>query len=152
MLAHLLDEDQPFTVLCREHRWKRTVQRRAVFRYLCGNREHPTVEMVWRRVRETVPDMSLDSVYRILDDFAGVGVIRRLEGAKVIRYDADTSPHEHFVCGRCGWMYDFACLEPDAVAGLCRDFGRVESVELTVRGVCRECMESEAAGKRPSGA
>lgn len=136
------DDDAPFTALCRQHGWKRTIQRRAVFSYLCGNREHPSVETVWRRVRDIVPDVSLDSIYRILDDFAGVGAIRRLEGAKIIRYDADTRPHEHFICDRCGRMHDFACLEPDAVAALCRDFGRVESVELTVHGVCGECLDA----------
>ncbi len=97
---HAAGDDASFTALCKKHCWKRTAQRRAVFTYLCGNREHPTVDTVWRRVRTTVPDVSLDSVYRILDDFAGAGVIRRLEGAKVIRYDADTRPHEHFVCSR----------------------------------------------------
>lgn len=136
-------DDAPFAALCREHNWKRTSQRRAVFSCLCGNREHPSVEAVWRRVRATLPDVSLDSVYRILDDFAGVGVIRRLEGARVIRYDADTRPHGHFVCGRCGRMEDFACPEPGAAAALCRDFGRVESVELTVHGVCGHCLAAE---------
>lgn len=142
LLNYSADDDAPFAAMCQRHKWKRTVQRRAVFKCLCGNREHPTVETVWRRVREMVPDVSLDSVYRILDDFAGVGVIRRLEGVKVIRYDADTSPHEHFVCERCGRMHDFACLEPESVAEMCQDFGRVESVELTVHGICRDCLVS----------
>ncbi|MCD8140558.1 MAG: transcriptional repressor [Planctomycetaceae bacterium] len=134
------DNDRPFTDICRQHNWKRTVQRRAVFTYLCGNHDHPTVETVWRRVRDTLPDVSLDSVYRILDDFSSVGLIRRLEGAKVIRYDADTRPHEHFVCDRCGRMHDFACIEPEEVVAKCRDFGRVDSVELTVHGLCRDCL------------
>ncbi len=133
-------DDAAFSTLCRERGWKRTAQRRAVFTYLCGNREHPTVEAVWRGVQTALPDVSLDSVYRILDDFSGCGLIRRLEGAKIIRYDADTGEHEHFVCSRCGKMHDFVCLDAGKAAGLCGEFGRVESVELTVRGVCRDCL------------
>lgn len=149
LLYHSIEnDDAPFAAMCKEHRWKRTVQRRAVFKYLCGNREHPTVEMVWQRVQESVPDVSLDSVYRILDDFAGVGVIHRLEGAKVIRYDADTRPHEHFVCNRCGTMFDFACVDAPMVAERCRDFGRVDAVEMNVWGVCHKCLAAENAAQQ----
>ncbi len=133
------DNDQLFQQICREHGWKRTAQRRAVFNCLCGNRAHPSVETVWRSVRETMPDVSLDSVYRILDDFHGAGLIRRLEGAKIIRYDADTGSHDHFVCQQCGTMYDFSFLEADRVSELCGAFGDVTAVELVVRGVCASC-------------
>ncbi len=141
MLLGLTKSDNAaFSAICRERNWKRTSQRRAVFNYLCGNREHPTVETVWRGVRTMLPDVSLDSVYRILDDFSNAGLVRRLEGAKVIRYDADTRAHEHFVCSQCGVMLDFACLDAEKVAGLCGSFGRVDSVELTVHGVCGSCL------------
>lgn len=136
-------DDGSFSAICRERNWKRTSQRRAVFNYLCGNREHPTVETVWRGVQTTLPDVSLDSVYRILDDFSDTGLVKRLDGAKVIRYDADTSAHEHFVCSECGMMFDFACLDAERVAGMCGEFGRVDSVELTVHGVCRRCLDGK---------
>ena len=137
----LQGDDDVFSALCRERNWKRTAQRRAVFQYLCGNREHPTVEAVWHGVRAALPNVSLDSVYRILDDFADTGLVRRLEGAKAVRYDADTAAHEHFLCSRCGKMYDFVSPGVDAAA-LCCAFGRVDSVELTVYGVCNECLSS----------
>lgn len=144
MLVDLIKgEDAPFSEICREQNWKRTSQRRAVFNCLCGNREHPTVEAIWRRVRETLPDVSLDSVYRILDDFSEAGLVRRLEGAKVIRYDADTTPHEHYVCTKCGCMFDFHFLDTPRVAEMCHEFGRVSSVELTVHGLCRLCGQKE---------
>jgi Fe2+ or Zn2+ uptake regulation protein len=133
-------DDAAFSALCRERGWKRTAQRRAVFTYLCGNREHPTVETVWRGVRALLPDVSLDSVYRILDDFSTGGLVKKLEGAKVIRYDADTSAHEHFICCECGRMFDFACLDAELVAGMCAGFGRVDSVELSVHGMCDKCL------------
>ncbi len=147
---HSPGDDESFAAICREQRWKRTIQRRAVFNYLCGNREHPSVESIWHGVRAAVPDVSLDSVYRILDDFSSAGLIRRLEGMKVIRYDPDTRPHEHFVCSRCGRMDDFTCLDPDWVSEHCHGFGQIDSVELTVRGVCRLCLEKDhsAGGKR----
>ncbi len=150
MLADIATEnDEAFSAMCRDRNWKRTVQRRAVFTFLCGNREHPTVESVWRGVREALPDVSLDSVYRILNEFADTGVIRRIDAVKIIRYDADTGPHEHFICSRCGRMHDFECPRPESAAERCREFGRVDSVELTVRGVCRLCLgKHDSAGSR----
>lgn len=140
LVDQIQGDDTPFTAVCRQQGWKRTVQRRAVWNCLCGNRDHPSVEMVWQKVKNSIPDVSLDSIYRILDDFAIAGIIRRLEGSKVIRYDADTTLHEHFICTSCSRIFDFAYVEQDRIGSLCRDFGTVESVELTVRGMCRMCV------------
>lgn len=144
LMSYIPGDDAAFTALCREHGWKRTSQRRAVFNFLCGNRGHPTVESVWRGVRANLPDVSLDSVYRILDDFADAGVIRRLAGAKVTRYDSDTTQHEHFVCRACGTMHDFSGINTEEIAAICSGFGSVESIELTVTGTCRDCQDKKS--------
>ncbi|MCC8107917.1 MAG: transcriptional repressor [Planctomycetes bacterium] len=150
MLVHeKRGDDARFADLCREHGWRRTAQRRAVFNLLCGDRSHPTVDAVWQDVKETLPEISLDSVYRILDDFSGVGLVRRLTANKVIRYDADTSPHEHFLCQRCQRLFDFSGLDPKPLDNACRRFGQVTAIEVTVHGICRDCLErgeAEAAG------
>lgn len=144
-------DDSAFSAMCREHGWKRTVQRRAVFGFLSGNREHPTVDAVWRGVRTPLPDISLDSVYRILNEFADAGVIRRIDAVKITRYDADTGPHAHFLCSQCGRMLDFTLRQPLPADECCREFGRVDSIEITVRGVCRLCLEKQdSAGSRMS--
>lgn len=133
-------DDASFNAICRENGWKRTAQRRAVFNCLCGNREHPSVESVWNMIRKHLPDVSLDSVYRILDDFASVGLLRRLDSDKVIRYDSDTGQHGHFVCTECSRMFDFNFGAGEQAAGLCGEFGCVTSVEVNVRGVCNGCQ------------
>ena len=133
------DSNALFNEICRLNGWKRTVQRREVFTYLNGNLEHPSVETVWKHVRERLPDVSLDSIYRILNDFAEAGIIKCLKDAKVMRYDPNTQPHDHFFCSECGRIYDFSYLHPDKVISICEEFGRVTSVDLHVRGVCRDC-------------
>ncbi|MCC8190343.1 MAG: transcriptional repressor [Planctomycetes bacterium] len=144
------DDDAAFTRLCRENGWRRTTQRRAVFSCLCGNREHPSVEAVWQALRPHLPDLALDSVYRILDEFAAAGILRRLEGTRVIRYDPDTSPHGHFVCGCCGRIYDFSCDGIDRAAGACAAIGHVTAVDITVRGVCGACRSSRRPANHTS--
>lgn len=133
-------DDASFTKICRDNGWKRTVQRRAIFNCLCGNRQHPSVESVWNGIKAHLPDVSLDSVYRILDEFAAAGVVRRIEGSKIIRYDAETRPHGHFICGECGRMVDFDLDDDEAAARICDRFGSVKTVEVNVRGTCMDCQ------------
>lgn len=136
-------EEDHLKNLCRRHNKKCTAQRREVFAYLRSNVKHPSVETVWLHVRRKMPDISLDSVYRILDDFAGMGVVRRLMVDTVMRYDANAAPHDHFLCARCGTMYDFSCLDDEVVRRACGRFGRVDAVDLQVRGVCERCLAAE---------
>lgn len=129
-----------FDECCRRQGWRRTAQRRAVYDCLLDNRSHPSVEAVWASVKAALPDVSLDSIYRILDAFADAGYIRRLDGDRVIRYDADTGRHGHFICSRCSRMLDFPIPDPEFLAGAGRRLGLVESVELCVHGVCADCL------------
>lgn len=140
MIAYLpTDLDSAFRDVCRANNWRRTAQRRAVFVNLCGNRDHPSVETVWHLVQNELPDVSLDSIYRILDEFAAAGLIRRLESNRCLRYDPDTDPHAHFSCISCGRLYDFPCPEAKAIATSCRHLGDAETVEVHVRGLCEDC-------------
>lgn len=132
-----------FRNICKSNNWKCTAQRRAVYSYLEGNREHPSVETVWKNVRAVLPDVSLDSIYRILNEFADNGLLRRLDGCAVFRYDPDTSDHDHFVCSRCGRIYDFTFLDAAALVERCRPIGEVESAELQVKGICDACRSGE---------
>ncbi len=134
--------DAVFVEVCANHKWKRTVQRRTVFTCLCGNKTHPSVETVWRETRKVLPDVSLDSIYRILDDFAAAGLVQKLVGAGIARYDADTAPHGHFICESCGELFDFALAGGEEILGDPGDIGEVKSFEVTVRGRCHKCLNN----------
>ncbi len=64
------------------------------------------------------------------------------------RYDADVAHHHHFVCTRCGIVRDIvdfgldAVRAPSGTTGL----GRVETVEVRMRGACMDCERCEDAG------
>ncbi len=142
MLISCLDNaDAVFVEVCARFKWKRTVQRRTVFTCLCGNRTHPSVEAVWRDTRKVLPDVSLDSIYRILDDFAAAGLVQKLVGAGIARYDADTSAHGHFICDKCGELFDFAFMGGAGLLRECAEVGEMKSFEVTVRGTCRDCLK-----------
>jgi len=125
-------------------RW--TSQRAAVAREMARTDAHPDVEAVYLAVRKSLPNISLDTVYRTLGALAEAGVIRRVSTtAGPVRYDANTARHHHFVCTRCGLIRDVtsagldAVVAPEQVTAL----GRVEEIEVQMRGICQECRRKE---------
>ncbi len=138
-----------FTAACRREGVKATHQRMEILRELAGTTEHPDAETVYTRVRQRIPAISLDTVYRTLRLLEKKGVISRVPSRQDrARFDANMDHHHHFVCEACGRIVDFnsTALDdfrpPPEVAAL----GRVDSVHVELRGRCRTCKR--AAGRR----
>jgi Fe2+ or Zn2+ uptake regulation protein len=54
-----------------------------------------------------MPKISLGTVYRNLSVLKEEGVIREIYGNdRRAHYDADLSPHAHFICTDCGQIWD----------------------------------------------
>jgi len=131
---------EEITAICRQAGWKCTSQRAAVYEYICDNLAHPDVDQVWAAVRGKLPSVTRESVYRILDEFAREGVIRRLDQISRARYDSLTGPHGHFICERCGKIVDFEL--PGDVCIPKTPYGKVRHVELRLNGICADCEKN----------
>mgnify|MGYP000856171093 FL=1 len=87
--------------------FRATPQRIAIYQTLARTKEHPCVEIVYQKVHEEFPSLSLNTVYKTLQTFEELGLVRRLDaGEGMCRYDANPSPHIHFLCRTCGRMLD----------------------------------------------
>lgn len=127
-----------FPAYCREKGLKCTAQRLAVFSVLFGRRTHPSVDEVWKGVRRSVPTVTRDSVYRILNEFSEQGLVARLDALTSARYDTCTDPHAHFICESCGSVTDYPLPEGMALPEGIR--GERRHLELRVIGVCERCL------------
>jgi Fe2+ or Zn2+ uptake regulation protein len=88
-------------------RTRETKQRRVVYETIKETYSHPTAEWIFDKVRTTVPKISLGTVYRNLSVLKGEGKIREIYGRdRRAHYDADLSPHAHFICSDCGSISD----------------------------------------------
>lgn len=146
MAQRRTDAEADFRARCQAAGLKLTPQRLAVYRVLAAAREHPDVETIHQRVRRTLPDVSLDTIYRILDRFEELGLTERVEGVPGrARYDACRERHHHFVCRRCGQILDFSFPELDGLKPppAARSLGRIESVRVQVRGLCSQCAREK---------
>ena len=82
-------------------------QREAIYDILKNTKTHPDAEWVYNEVRREIPDVSLGTVYRNLKQLADSGAVVTIETEdKALHFDADVSPHMHFVCSRCGHIRD----------------------------------------------
>ncbi|MEA2254514.1 MAG: Fur family transcriptional regulator, ferric uptake regulator [Solirubrobacteraceae bacterium] len=85
------------------------------------------------------------SVYRVLDELVGIGLVTRIDvGQGTARYEAarpDGHHHHHMVCDRCGDVQPFADEEleraVDRLAG--RVAFDVAEHEVVLHGSCADC-------------
>jgi len=135
-----------FNKACRKSGAKITHQRMEIFREVAQTGDHPDAERVFQGVRERMPTVSLDTVYRTLWWLKELGLITTMGPPRErTRFDANLSRHHHFVCVRCGLTQDFYSDQfdklklPEAV----RTIGHVETTQVEVKGVCLECAAKE---------
>ena len=125
---------------CRNAGMRMTHQRMEIFREVAQTDEHPDAETIFKRVRERMPTVSHDTVYRTLSSLEEMGLVSRVDPVcGRARYDANCDTHHHFICTRCGCINDI-CLNkeiplPEGIDNL----GNAESLHLQIRGVCHNC-------------
>lgn len=93
---------------CRESGLKITPQRMAVYKVLIESKQHPSADVVFRKVRGVIPNISLDTVNRTLLTLADIGAAFIVEGSgDVKRFDGRLETHQHFKCVKCKRIVDF---------------------------------------------
>ena len=116
-------------------------QANAVLSILAQTRCHLTAEEILVRA----DSIGTATVYRALDHLTELGLVRRLSvGRKSAVYEYVREPHMHFVCRKCGGVYD---IQAD-LSGMIREAARccghsVDWSEVTAHGLCSACASGE---------
>mgnify|MGYP000565030315 CR=1 FL=1 len=85
------------------HNIKPSVQRIAIMTYLMEHRTHPTVDEIYTALAPSIPTLSKTTVYNTLKLLSEQGAAQTLTiDERNTCYDADTTPHAHFLCKHCG--------------------------------------------------
>ena len=139
-----------FLEICRRHGVKATHQRTEILRELAGSEEHPDAETILARVRQKIPAISVDTIYRTLRLLEDSGVIARVGSMRDrARFDPNTDRHHHFVCTECGLIGDFYSAAMDRLSAPreVSEMGVVEGVYVELRGICRKCQQKTTKTK-----
>uniref|UniRef100_UPI004056339C Fur family transcriptional regulator n=1 Tax=Acetatifactor sp. TaxID=1872090 RepID=UPI004056339C len=127
---------------------KKSKQRDMIKAFLTGRKDHPTADVVYMNVRQENPNISLGTVYRNLTLLADIGEIQRLRvGTGVDHFDADTSPHYHFVCNDCGDVIDLEMESIESITDTARaTFDGIIAGHVTYfYGTCGNCTKEANA-------
>jgi len=131
--------------LLRDKGLKVTPQRLAIYDLLVNTTAHPSAEAIYEKVRQQYPSISFNTVYKTLEALGQRGLIRRLSAAEnVYRYDADTRPHGHLVCLKCGRIDDLhwpvgAPIDALRREAMDRTDYRILGEDVYLYGYCPEC-------------
>ena len=97
-----------FTSTCRENNLKITPQRTAIYQELLNAVDHPSADVIYKRVKKKFPHISLDTVNRTVLAFADLGIVKVVEGyGTPKRFDPNINNHHHFQCIKCHRIIDF---------------------------------------------
>lgn len=121
---------------------KHSKQREAILAFLKTRKDHPTADTVYQEIRNTIPNISLGTVYRNLSLLSDRGEILRLScDGKVDRFDADIHPHYHFICKDCGCVQDIKLPYSHQIDQSANEEfdGVITKHSLLFEGLCKDC-------------
>jgi len=91
----------------REHGIQPSAQRVAIAEYVLRTTEHPSADLVWKRVQARLPYVSRATVYNTLNLFVERGLLRSLALADAsVVFDPKTDRHHHFIDEETGEIHD----------------------------------------------
>lgn len=108
-----------------------------------SEQRHMTAEDIYRHLMESGEEIGLATVYRVLTQFEGAGLVVRnhFEGGQAVFELSSEHHHDHLVCTNCGKVVEFlnSTIEEcqDKVAA---EHGfEISDHSLIIYGICPEC-------------
>lgn len=119
-------------------------QREIILKYVRESHSHPTADEVYTALKKDSPELSLGTVYRNLSRLSGLGMIKKIPIAGGgDRFDGRTDEHWHFICDKCGAVYDIDYALPDVESAVLAHSGhKVTFITLAFGGICKECLSN----------
>lgn len=121
---------------------KYSKQREVILKAVTEDLYHPTVDEIYLLSKKDNPKISLGTVYRNLNLLAEMGKISKIsmpDGSD--RFDGDIKPHHHLCCTNCGKVIDYCSRELENLpTQILQDTEfEVQSINLVVKGICKDC-------------
>lgn len=108
-----------------------------------SERRHMSAEDVYRDLLSNGDDIGLATVYRVLTQFEGAGLVcrRHFEGGQSVFELNSGDHHDHLICVKCGQVLEF--VDPvieERQKAIAAEYGfRMEDHSLVIYGICKGC-------------
>ena len=120
---------------------RHSLTRDMIYDYLCGTKEHPSADTIYRSLKPSLPSLSMGTVYANLKLFEEQGIAIRVANVNGNeRYDANTDDHVHFVCDKCGSVIDIMDADIQNAKKACQvGQAKINSIQIILHGTCEKC-------------
>ena len=124
---------------------KPSVQRIAIMDYLLAHKTHPSIDEIYLALCKDIPTLSKTTVYNTLKLFVEHGAALMLTiDEKNACFDGDTSLHAHFLCKKCGKIFDLPYSnEVKQVEQIDMNGFKVDEIHQYYKGICPVCSKED---------
>lgn len=140
-----------YVVILSRHLKKKVSMRKSkqndlILEIINNSYNHPNAYMIYEECRKKIPNISLGTVYRNLNNLVNNMKIKRIKMPDNIdRYDRVNNFHSHFMCLKCMEIYDLDFKDNffhDNLNG-----NKVLDYEISFKGICKNCLDNKEGGK-----
>ena len=143
----------------KDKKYKLTTQRQTILQaFIDAEENHLSAEDVYGLVKQVAPEIGLATIYRTLDLFTELDLLKRLDfGDGRNRYEMNDEEfahfHHHLICVKCNEVSEFEddMLETlESIIAKKLNFHTIDH-QLKLYGYCRKCQEKMKAAGEPIG-
>ena len=126
--------------------FKQTPQRLAIVDFLKDNKNHPSVEDIYKSVSRQFPTISLATVYNNLQTLKQLGMVRELTiNPDKKHYDPNISHHNHLICMECKQIIDINInfelnIPEESKCGF-----EITGNHIEFYGICSDCRKKRGS-------
>jgi len=142
----LMSTQETIPAMLRSHGLRVTPQRLAVAKLILPEPTHATARMVYQKLREIHPAISMNTIYLTLGQFESSGLLRSFEVNGNTVFDSNTSLHDHACCSRCKAIVDISHQQPELpLLPAALERWHIDHEQRIWSGLCPACANSRAS-------
>ena len=122
---------------------RNTKQRQIILDVVLSRCDHPTAEQIYNQVHKIDNKISKGTVYRNLDILSKEGQINNIKMPNADRYDLKVDNHNHFVCDKCGQVFDIDIPYDNKLDNKKLRGFHIISHQTIYKGLCPNCAKSK---------
>ena len=124
---------------------RKTKQKEIILEELRKRKDHPKADQIYMAIKKKMPKISLGTVYRNLERFEEEGKVMKISEENFSRFDGNPEDHPHFVCNKCGRVFD---IGQEISLNFNKEKLEEEGFEvkgegIKIYGLCNKCKEVE---------
>lgn len=119
---------------------RNTIQKEKIkesFRYL----KHPTATEVFEYVSQYIPNISMGTVYRNLNNFVEANELKLvILDDNIERFDSCLDLHHHMICEKCNKIVDINYNIDDTIQDIeLKNNVKINDYTIILKGLCNKC-------------